>query len=94
MDINEKLQELFEEDTDLLLEVTRSLNSWHGGWEFVDIWDLEDLCACTDDTMSIIRAVIWGNVDNTMDDVRFDGYGNLESVTEQDVIDDCLADVS
>ena len=28
-----------------------------------------------------------------MDDVRFDGYGNLESVTEQDVIDDCLADV-
>ena len=38
MDINEKLKELFENDTDLLVEVTRSLNSWHGGWEYRD-WE-------------------------------------------------------
>ena len=93
MDINEKLKELFTEDTDLLVEVTRSLNSWHGGWDFVDTWDLEELCACYDNHYEVVRAVIYGNVTNCMDDVRYDGYGNLESVTEYDVIDDCLADI-
>ena len=64
-----------------------------GGWEFVDTWDLEELCACYDNHYEVVRAVIYGNVTNCMDDVRYDGYGNLESVTEYDVIDDCLADI-
>lgn len=93
MDINEKLKELLSEDTDLLVDITRSLNAWHGGWDFVDTYDLEDLCSMYENGYEVVRAVIWGDVENVYDNVRFDGYGNLESVTEYDVIDDCLADI-
>jgi hypothetical protein len=89
----DKLVELFEEDNDLLVEVTRTLNSYSGGWDFVDTYDLEELCGMVEDAYSIVRAVIYGNVEGVMDNVRYNGYGNLESVTEQDIIDDCLADV-
>jgi len=89
----DKLVELFENDNDLLVEVTRSLNSYGGGYDFVDSYDLEDLCGMFKNTYEVVRAVICGNVDNVMDNVRCNGYGNLESCTEQDVIDDCLANV-
>jgi len=89
----DKLVELFENDNDLLVEVTRSLNANNGGWEFVDSYDLEELCSMFDNAYEVVRAVIYGNVDNVMDNVRYNGYGNLESCTEQDIIDDCLADV-
>lgn len=89
--MNEKLlRERIEElDNETLLSLYRECNSWDGTFDFCDVWDLEDLASCITDGYELARSIIYGDVTNVVDPVRYNGYGNLETVSEYDLYDDC-----
>jgi len=80
-----QLDELSDDD---LIGIYRSAMQYDGSFDFVDTFDLEDLAAMTD-TYEFGRSIIYGNVANVMDPVRYDGYGNLESVSTCTLTDEC-----
>ncbi len=88
--MNEKLlRERIEElDDKELLALFRECNGWDGCFNFVDVWDIEEL-GNSMDTYRLVRAVIYGDVRNVVDNVRFNGYGNLETVSEYDLYNEC-----
>lgn len=88
--MNEKLlRERIEElDDETLLSLFQECNSWDGYFDFVNTWDIEDLGSCMD-TYEIVRAVIYGDVRNVVDNVRFNAYGNLETVTDYQLYNEC-----
>lgn len=88
--MNEKLlKERIEElDNKELLALFRECNGWNGSFEFCKVWDIEELSGYID-TYKMARAIIYGNVTNVVDNVRFNGYGNLETVTDYDLYNEC-----
>lgn len=62
-----------------LLNLFKAYNNYYGDYEFCETWDLEELCF-NYNTYDIAQKIIFGNVNNIVDDVRFDERGNLESV--------------
>lgn len=77
-------------DYEELLQLYRECNSYDGYFDFCDIWDIEELCNCyNNDCYKLVISIIYGNVRNVIDYVRFDGYGNLESVDDYDLKQDC-----
>lgn len=73
-----------------LLQLYRECNGYDGSFDFCNIWDIEELCYCYNgDCYNLVRAVIYGNVEDTCDYVRFNGCGNLESVDEYDLEIEC-----
>lgn len=82
------LTELDGMSMDNLRGLYQEANSWDGSFDFISIYDLEELCGIYSDTYGLIRAVIYGSVDNIFEPVRFDVYGNLETVYESDIESD------
>lgn len=80
-----QLDELADSD---LIGIYRSAMQYDGSFDFVDTFDLEDLAEMTE-TYEFGRSIIYGNVTNVCDPVRYDGYGNLESVSEYTLNDEC-----
>lgn len=72
---------------DDLLKLFRAYNGYFGDYEFCDTWDLEELCFSYG-TYDMVQKIIFGNVNNTVDDVRFDSNGNLESINDYDLYDE------
>ena len=70
-------------DSDLL-NICREANSYDGSFDFADAYDLEDICSCVD-AYEVARSIIYGNVESVNDMVRYNAYGNLESVCEWDL---------
>lgn len=80
-EIVERLNDYNDAD---LLSICREACSYDGSFDFADVFDIEDLC----ETMSaydVARSIIYGDVTSVNDMVRFDAYGNLESVCEWDL---------
>lgn len=67
-----------------LLSICREARSWDGSFDFVDAFDIEDLCEMLP-AYDVARSIIYGDVTNVNDMVRFNAYGNLESVCEWDL---------
>lgn len=82
------LTELDGVSMDDLRGLYQEANSWDGSFEFIQVYDIEELCEIFSDTCELVRAVIYGSVDNICDPVRFDAYGNLETVYESDMESD------
>lgn len=80
------------EDKDLL-SFYRQANAYDGSFDFVDVFDPEDIDDYMGDSQDgyyrLLCAVVFGNVDNVNDYLRFNAYGNLESVSEYELQDDC-----
>jgi len=85
-EIESRLNDYLDGD---LLNLFREANSYDGYFDFVDAFDIEDLCSMVDDKYELVRSVIYGDVTNVDDMVRYDAYGNLESVSEWDLIEEC-----
>ena len=81
------------EDKDLF-NIYRDAFYYDGSFDFCDVFDLEDLCSMISDTYELARSIIHGNVENVHYQVRYDAYGNLESVTEYDLYNECWDYVS
>lgn len=84
-DLKTQLENLSDED---LLSLIREANSWDGYFDFADVYDIEEL-ADTMDAYDLARAIIYGDVDNIIQQVRFNGYGNLETVYDVDLYSEC-----
>ena len=85
-EIESRLADYLDND---LLNLFREANSYDGYFDFVDAFDIEDLCSMVSDKYELVRSIIYGNVDNVNDMVRYNAYGNLESVSEWDLIKEC-----
>ena len=85
---NKLVTQLDELSDDDLLCIYTSAMQWDGSFDFVDTMDIYEAVECMkrDD---IVNTIVYGNVTNVMDPVRFDGYGNLESVSEYDLMKEC-----
>ena len=78
------MRTFLEENAEERLNVCRNINSYDGSMDFCDTQDLEDIASYMD-AYELARAIIYGNVRNIKNEVRFNGYGNLESVDSYDL---------
>ena len=81
-DIKSVLEEMSDNE---LLDVFREAHLWDGSFDFVDVFDFEELAGMTNDTYEFGRSIVYGNVTNIIDPVRYNAYGNLESVSENEL---------
>lgn len=79
--LNEKkLKKALEEMNDAnLVEIAKIANSWDGSFDFVEVYDLNELIA-TENPYRLISAIIHGDVINDVDPVRYNVYETLETV--------------
>lgn len=71
-----------------LKDVVREANSWNGALDHLDYQpNDEDFFNAyfEGNAMGAVRAAVYGDYNYTNDYVRFDGYGNLKSVSEYDL---------
>ena len=80
----EAMRTWLEENAEERLNICRSINSYNGSMDFCDTRDLEEIASFTD-AYELARSIIYGNVTNIEDEVRYNGYGNLESVDSYDL---------
>lgn len=84
-DLRTQLKHLSDEN---LLSLFREANSWDGSFDFCDTYDIDDLVSMMKPT-DLVAAIIYGDVTNNVDDVRFNAYGNLETITSCELYDEC-----
>lgn len=84
-DLQEKaIKEFLEENVSERLSICKDINSYDGSMDFSESYNLEELCEMTK-TADIVMAVIYGNVEGFFDYVRYNAYGNLETVYQSDL---------
>ena len=81
-DIKNVLEEMSDSE---LLDVFREANRWDGSFDFVDAFDFEELASMTNNAYEFGRSIVYGDVTNINDPVRYNAYGNLESVSENNL---------
>ena len=69
------------------LQICKEIDSYDGSMEFTRTTTIEEL-AETMYAYELARAIIYGEVNSIEDDVRFNAYMNLESVTSYDLEDE------
>lgn len=80
----EAMRTFLEENAEERLSICRNINSYDGSMDFCDSQDLEDIASWMS-AYDLARAIIYGNVTNIEDEVRFNGYGNIESIDSYDL---------
>lgn len=74
------------ENADFMLDVVREVIGYQGGFEDLDVSEFDDEffnVYFDGRPMEAARATFFGNIENWQDEyIRFNGYGNLESLTE------------
>lgn len=92
----QKLRYLFDNDNELLKRTMEAINYYDRSFDFVETHDLKDLCdSCGDygngdDVYALVSSIVMGNVTNLNQLVRYDGYANLYSISEKDLLQECL----
>lgn len=89
--MKEKIIEILLNDDELLKEVVRELNSYSGCLDWLDYYENDDEffnIFFQNNIISAVRAVSYGDY-NYMDEfVRINVYGNLESCSEYEMIEE------
>jgi len=80
----ELLKSWLEENGEERLSICRDINSYDGSMDWANTWDLEELSSSID-AYGLARAIIYGEVTNIEDSVRYNAYGNLETIDEYDL---------
>lgn len=84
-DLRTQLENLSNED---LLSLFREADDWDGSFEFCRTYEIEDLVNMLP-PIDLVNCIIYGDVNNTIDAVRFNGYGNLETISSCELYDEC-----
>ena len=86
----EKIREYLLNNEETLLEVVSELNSWNSCLENLDFWENDEEFFNTffDNPMEAIRATYYGNYNYNDDYVKFNGYGNIDSYSEYERIEE------
>lgn len=98
-DEREIIKEYLLENPKTIINIASEVHGWDGSQDWVDVWDIGELAFCIE-PIDLARAIIYGHVDNIDDPVRYNVYGNLETVTESDLeidakdnVDDVIDDI-
>ena len=86
----EKIREYLLNNEETLLDVVSELNSWNGCLDNLDFWENDEEFFNTffDNPMEAIRATYYGNYNYNDDYVKFNGYGNIDSYSEYERIEE------
>ena len=86
----EKIREYLLNNEETLLDVVSELNSWNGCLENLEFWENDEEFFNTffDNPMEAIRATYYGNYNYNDEYVKFNGYGNIDSYTEYERIEE------
>ena len=80
----EAMKTWLEENAEERLDICKSINSYDGSMDFSDFTHIEDLAEYTD-AYELARSIVYGNVTNIENPVRYNGYANLENVDEYEI---------
>lgn len=87
----EKVKKYLLEHLDELKDVVREINAWDGSLEYLEAFENDEEFFNTffhHNPMEAVRAAHYGDY-NYMDQyVKFNGYGNLESLNEEEYIEE------
>ena len=86
----EKIREYLLNNEETLLDVVSELNSWNGCLENLDFWENDEEFFNTffDNPMEAIRATYYGDYNYNDEYVKFNGYGNIDSYSEYERIEE------
>ena len=86
----EKIREYLLNNEETLLDVVSELNSWNGCLENLEFWENDEEFFNTffDNPMEAIRATYYGDYNYNDDYVKFNGYGNIDSYSEYERIEE------
>ena len=86
----EKIREYLLNNEEALLDVVSELNSWNGCLENLDFFENDEEFFNTffDNPMEAIRATYYGDYNYNDDYVKFNGYGNINSYSEYERIEE------
>ena len=84
------IKEYLLNNEDVLIDMVHELNSWNGCLDWLDFCENdENFFECYfENKIEVARAICYGDYNYTDDYVRFNGYGNLESFSEYDMIEE------
>ena len=85
-----EIREYLLNNVETLLDVVSELNSWNGCLENLDFWENDEDFFNTffNNPMEAIRATYYGNYNYNDDYVKFNGYGNIDSYSEYERIEE------
>ena len=84
------IKEYLLNNEDVLLDIVNELNSWNGCLDWLDFWENDEEFFNTffENKIEVARAICYGDYNYNDDYVRFNGYGNIESFSEYDMIEE------
>ena len=85
-----EIREYLLNNEETILDVVSELNSCNGCLENLDFWENDEEFFNTffDNPMEAIRATYYGNYNYNDDYVKFNGYGNIDSYSEYERIEE------
>lgn len=90
--LEKKLKEYLLNDVEELRDVVSEINSWNGCLDWLEFWENDEyffeLFYSEINGLEIARAIYYGNYRYSDDYVRINAYGNLESYTEYEMIEE------
>ena len=89
--LEKKLKEYLLNDVEELRDVVNELNGWNGCLDWLEFWENDEYFFESFysgmNGLEIARAIYYGDYRYNDDYVRINGYGNLESYTEDEIIE-------
>lgn len=84
------IKEYLLDNEDVLISIVHELNGWNGCLDWLDFWENDEdfFECCFENKIEVARAICYGDYNYNDDYVRFNGYGNLESFSEYDMIEE------
>ena len=73
------IKEYLLNNEDVLIDMVQELNGWNGCLDWLEFFE---------NKLDAVRATFYGDYRYNDDYVRFNGYGNLESFSEYDMIEE------
>ena len=86
----EKIREYLLNNEETLLRVVGDLNSYNGCLANLDFWlnDGDFFSCCFENPIDAVRATYYGDYNYNDEYVKFNGYGNIDSYTEYERIEE------
>ena len=92
------IKEYLLENEDVLISVVQELNGWNGCLDYLEFKENDEyffeLFYSGINGLEIARAIYYGDYNYNDDYVRIDGYGNLVSYTEYEMIEEIKGSIN
>ena len=97
--IAKQLEELLLRDKDAMLNCVRELNSWNDCLDWLEFYENDDdffEMFFDERSLDMLHAMKYGNFDFDDEYVKFNGYGNLETYSYREMIEEvesCIEEI-